>query len=64
MIKDRLDIDVPLNEGKRGQFDVIIDGDVIASREGGFFNKVFRKGWPDPEDVVRVLEQRLAAIRE
>ena len=63
MIKDRLDIEVPLIEGKTGQFDVIVDGEVIASRDGGFFNKLFRKGWPAPEDVVHVLEQRLAAIR-
>ena len=64
MIKDRLDIEVPLIEGKTGQFDVIVDGEVIASRDGGFFNKLFRKGWPAAEDVVHALEQRLAAIRE
>jgi hypothetical protein len=42
--------------GGRGQFDVVADGDVIASRQ----NRVrLRDGWPDPEAVTRALRERL-----
>ena len=55
-----------LVEGKRGQFDVVVDGKVVAKRTGNFFSKVILKmGWPTANDVVAAvrlaLGQRKAA---
>ena len=38
--------------GKLGQFDVIVDGQVVASRGGGMLTKLLGGGFPDPDDVV------------
>lgn len=42
--------------GKLGQFDVLVDGKVIASRGGNMLQKVLGGGWPDPEDVIAKIE--------
>ena len=42
---------------RRGQFDILVDGRTVVSRKGGLLAKLFRKPWPNPEDVV-------AAVRE
>jgi len=49
-----------MDVGKSGQFDVIVDGETIASRGGNMFTRLFVAGWPDPEDVLAAAEQRLA----
>ncbi len=46
--------------GKSGQFDVIVDGETIASRGGNMLTRLFGAGWPDSEDVLAAVEQRLA----
>lgn len=49
--------------GARGQFDVLVDGSVIASRDKGFLTRILGGGWPDPEDVVeKVKERRKASV--
>lgn len=50
-----------LREGARGQFDVVVDGETVASRERGLLTRLMGGGWPDPEDVVAAVERRLAA---
>lgn len=51
-----------LTPGRSGQFDVLVDDELIASREGGFLNKLLGGGWPDPEAVTEeVLKRRAAA---
>jgi len=42
--------------GKLGQFDVVVDGQVIASRGGTTWQKMIGGGWPDPEDVIAKIE--------
>ena len=49
-----------MDVGKFGQFDVIVDGETIASRGGNMLTRLFDAGWPDPEDVLAAVEQRLA----
>ena len=45
--------EVSVDVGKTGQFDVVVDGQVVAQRTGGFFTKAFLNGgWPTSEDVV------------
>lgn len=46
--------------GSLGQFDVFVDGEVIAGRgrakEGGFMQRLLSGGWPDAEDVIAKIE--------
>ena len=39
-------------QGRRGQFDILVDGRPVVSRKGGLLAKLLRKPWPDPEHVV------------
>ncbi len=60
MIKQRLEIEAVLETGKTGQFDVVADGETVASRGGNWFTRRLGAGWPDPERVIAALEERLA----
>lgn len=44
--------------GKRGQFDVLADGKVVATRGGNFLTRSFGAGYPDPETILKSLEAR------
>lgn len=44
--------------GAVGQFDVVVDGETIASRQGGLFTRLLGGGWPDEEQVVAELARR------
>lgn len=47
--------------GKLGQFDVVVDGKVIASRGGSVLTKMLGGGgWPDPEQVIA----KIAALQQ
>ena len=54
-------MDSQLEKGHGGQFDIIVDGDVVAGRTGGLWKKLIGGGWPDEEDVIQLLQQRLKA---
>jgi len=47
---------VKTRPGKLGQFDVVVDGQTIASRGGNLFTKLIGGGFPDPEDVITKIE--------
>ena len=63
-IHDDLDIEARLTPGSSGQFDVVADGETIASRQGNRLTRLLGGGWPDADAVVRELERRLALVRE
>lgn len=48
--------------GARGQFDVVVDGETIASREKGFLTRLIGGGWPDEDLVVAELERRRSRV--
>ncbi len=52
-----------MTKGSSGQFDVLADGELVASRDGGFLAKLLGGGWPDPHDVVNKLQRRAEAAR-
>ncbi len=54
-IQEQLDIVAVLEVGEGGQFDVLADGKVIASRGGNVFARVLGGGWPKPDEVVAAL---------
>jgi predicted Rdx family selenoprotein len=49
-----------IQKGSTGQFDVVVDGETIASKSKGFFTHFTGGGWPDPDDVVKRLRERVA----
>ena len=52
-----------LQRGDVGQFDVVVDGEVVARRQGGLLQRVLGGGWPDPEDVIAAIERKRAAAK-
>jgi hypothetical protein len=38
---------------------VLVDGEVIASRGGNRLQQVLGGGWPDPEQVISRIEEKL-----
>lgn len=60
MIKERLQIEPSLEPTPRsGQFDVVVDGEIVASRGGNPLTRILLgAGFPDFEELVGVLAQR------
>lgn len=56
MIKDELGLQVNLEKGKWGQFEIVVNNQTVLSRRGGLIAKLMNRPWPDNEEV-------LAAIR-
>ena len=50
-----MSIDAEMVEGRRGQFEILVDGQVVIERRGGLLAKLFGKPWPDSEDVVNAV---------
>ena len=46
-----------LEHGRRGQFDISVDGEVVVSRKGGLFAKLTRRPWPDPDEVTAAVHR-------
>jgi hypothetical protein len=40
---------------------VLVDGEIVATRGGGFFAKLFGGGWPSPALVIDAIRARSAA---
>jgi len=49
--------------GSPGQFDVLVDDNLIASRAGGLINRLFGGGWPDPNAVVEAVRSSQRAVK-
>ena len=56
-MRDSLGIEVELEKGRSGQFEVVVDGRSVVSRKGGLIAKLVGRPWPSDEEV-------LAAVRE
>ena len=50
---------VGLRGGRLGQFDVLVDGRIVASRKGGLLAKLVRRPWPDDESLVDAVRAAL-----
>ncbi len=46
---------------RRGQFDVLVDGRMVATRKGGLLAKLLKKPWPTTEDVVTAVRDATPA---
>jgi len=45
---------------KRGQFRVLVDGQVVLARRGGLLAKLLGKPWPAPEEVVAAVRAAIS----
>ena len=50
---------VVIQKGSTGQFDVVVDGETIASKSKGLM-AMFTGGWPNGDEVVKRLRERAA----
>lgn len=57
LIKKDLGIEAIIRTGKRGQFEVIANGERIAERGGNWFTQKFGAGYPDLNSVVEHLKR-------
>lgn len=48
-----------LELGRRGQFDVAVNGRVVVTRKGGLFALITRRPWPSEETVVEAVRAAL-----
>ncbi|MGZ3448488.1 MAG: hypothetical protein ACXWUG_14745 [Polyangiales bacterium] len=62
-MKEELDQDVDLQVGGRGQFDVLVDDEVVASKLSvGLFQRLLgADGFPEIEATVNAVEKKLGA---
>lgn len=58
-LRRRLGAQVAVEEGGFGQFDVLLDGDVVASK-GGFWKRMLIHGAPPQAQTVEAIERALA----
>ena len=52
------DLEIDLVPGNPGQFDVMVDGEQIATRAKGW-QRFLGGGWPTPQDVADALRARV-----
>jgi selT/selW/selH-like putative selenoprotein len=58
-LRGRFDAQVTIEEGGFGQFDVLLDGEIVASK-GGFWKRVITHGAPPQPQIVDAIERALA----
>lgn len=54
---------VQTRPGELGQFDVLLDGEVIAQRQRSLLARLLGGGWPSAETVIRAIDDRAAGGR-
>jgi selT/selW/selH-like putative selenoprotein len=58
-LRTRFGAEVEIEEGRFGQFDVLLDGKLVASK-GGFWRRVTVHGAPPQERLLASIEKHLA----
>ena len=58
-LRERFAAQVTVEEGGFGQFDVFLDGDLVASK-GGFFKRMLIHGAPPQDQMLTAIERALA----
>lgn len=58
-LRGRFNAQVIIEEGGFGQFDVLLDGEVVASK-GGFFKRMIIHGAPPQPQILNAIERALA----
>lgn len=53
-----------LEVGRRGQFDVLVDGRTVVSRKGGLIAKLVGRPWPTPDEVLSAVRQAMPSAAD
>ena len=59
-LRQRFGADVEVTEGKLGQFDVLIDGQLVASKAQTFWGRMLKHGAPPQEEILAAIERHTA----
>ena len=57
LIKKLFGVDAVMRAGARGQFDVLVNGEVVCRRGGNAITRKFGAGYPDFEQVAALIEK-------
>lgn len=55
-----MEIPVTLVKGRHGQFDIVVDGQVVITRKGGLLAKILGRPWPEDEEVLEAVREATA----
>jgi selT/selW/selH-like putative selenoprotein len=58
-LRNRLGARVVVKQGGFGQFDVLLDGELVASK-GGFWERMFKHGAPPQPEILKAIDRALA----
>ena len=58
-LRERFGAAVEVEEGKFGQFDVLLDGELVASK-GGFWTRKLKHGAPPQPRILEAIDRALA----
>jgi selT/selW/selH-like putative selenoprotein len=58
-LRERFGAHVTIEEGAFGQFDVLLDGEIVASK-GGFWKRMVTHGAPAQSKILEAVERALA----
>ena len=58
-LRKRFDAQVTIEEGGFGQFDVLLDGELVASK-GGFWKRMVTHGTPQQPQIMEAIQRALA----
>jgi selT/selW/selH-like putative selenoprotein len=58
-LRERFDAKVTIEEGGFGQFDVLLDGETVASK-GGFLKRMITHGAPPQPQILAAIQRALA----
>ncbi len=59
LIEEQLGQSVEFTPGRRGQFEVIVNGSIVASRKGGLIAKLTKRPWPSEAEVLAAVRKAL-----
>ena len=58
-LRERFDAEVGVEQGAFGQFDVLLDGELVASK-GGFWKRKLKHGAPPQPEILEAIDRALA----
>jgi selenoprotein W-related protein len=59
-LRERFGATVRIEEGRLGQFDVLLDGEVVATKGRAFWQRWLKHGAPPRDEVLAAIERRTA----
>jgi len=62
-LRERFDAAVSVEEGRFGQFDVLLDGELVASKGRTFLRRMLTHGAPPQRRILEAIERHLE-VRE